>query len=676
MIPAGAQAQALPSQAGLPQPRLPMESLVGISIGFALVLAVHFRNLPLWILITAGMCIALRLLLALRGGDAPHKSVTLLIAVLAIALLFLKFRTFNGLAAGTALLALTCALKLLETKNSRDIYIITFGIYFFSLAGLLQSESFWLLAYMISVCWFATLILLRTATRSPAQPWIRSLRYGGRLFLQALPLAVIFWLLFPRLATPLWSLPGGSGSAQTGLSDSMSPGDITSLAQSDEVAFRVHFKGAAPPPKDQYWRGPVLHEFDGRTWKRAAYQNNYSTTPPAGDGAVYEYTINLEPHAHNWVYALDRPVKFDLPRGAVNSDFTLQQPFPVDTPIDVVIISRAGTVKEAELDRVSAARDLQGQRSRNPRTQRLAQELLAAHSDPWDRVMAVLRMFAQQNFYYTLTPPPLGENSVDEFLFDTKRGFCGHYASAFAVLARASGIPTRIVTGYQGGTYNRFGNYWIVRQREAHAWDEVWIGGRGWVRVDPTSVIDPSRVEQSINDEVAADEPLTNHWQRRWRWFSDARLRLDELSELWRQQFLTFNQDSQERLLKNLHIPEPDTQKLILLLAAMLTAVLVWLTWQVRRELDPRLKDPVLRGFQNLSRKLAAVGLPRQPHEGAIDYARRVSEARPDLASPVTALCESYSALRYSAAPALSTRSFEAAVRSFKAGRARQASGG
>jgi transglutaminase-like putative cysteine protease len=645
-------------------------------LGFALVLVVHYRNLPAWIMIIAAACMALRLLLAARGREAPPQGVTLLIAVLCIALLFLKFRTFNGLAAGTALLALTCALKLLETKTQRDVYIITLGVYFFSLAALLQSESFWLLTYLIAVCWFTTLVLLRTATRQPSPAWGRTIRYGGRLFLQALPLAIIFWLLFPRLATPLWSLPGSAGNAATGLSDSMSPGDITQLAQSDEVAFRVHFKGPAPPPRDQYWRGPVLHAFDGRSWRRDSFQPSFAGSPPQGDGALFRYTVTLEPHPHNWIYALDHPASFKLARGSLTTDFTLSQPLPVDSSIDVEITSRAGTPLEAAPDGLARARDLHVDKTRNPRSQQLAQGLRAAHPDPWEWVQAVLQMFAQQDYFYTLTPPPLGRDSVDDFLFNSKRGFCGHYASAFALLARSAGIPARVVTGYQGGTYNRFGDYWIVRQREAHAWDEVWIDGRGWVRVDPTSAIDASRVEQSVNDEVTDDEPLTNHWQRHWRWFSDARLRLDELGELWREQILTFNQDSQERLLKRLHIPEPDAQKLILLLAAMLALVLVWLTWQVRRELDPKSKDPALRGFLRLCNKLAAVGIPRHRHEGALDYALRVSRERPDLKQPVTALCEAYAALRYSAAPEISASAFEAAVRAFKARRVPQGSSG
>jgi protein-glutamine gamma-glutamyltransferase len=287
-------------------------------------------------------------------------------------------------------------------------------------------------------------------------------------------------------------------------------------------------------------------------------------------------------------------------------------------------------------------------------------------------------MFTQQAFYYTLTPPKLAGDSVDEFLFDTKRGFCGHYASAFATLMRAAGIPARVVTGYHGGTFNRFADYWILRQSDAHAWTEVWIEGRGWLRIDPTSAIAPGRVERGLNDAVSADEPLGSRWQRRTPWLADTRLRLDALRQLWRERILMFDQDSQQKVLEWLNIPEPDGQKLVMVLTAALTVVLGWLTWAVRREIDPARKEPLLRAYGRLCAKLAAVGMPRLMHEGAEDYAARVAQRRPDLGPAVTALCRHYCMLRYAAAPTrITLGQFDAAVRAFRpASKQKQHAGG
>jgi hypothetical protein len=302
----------------------------------------------------------------------------------------------------------------------------------------------------------------------------------------------------------------------------------------------------------------------------------------------------------------------------------------------------------------------------NPRTRQLAKSLRSRHPNDMELVTAVLQMFTEQPYYYTLTPPKLANDSVDRFLFETKRGFCGHYASAFAVLMRAAGIPARVVTGYQGGTFNRFSDYWILRQSNAHAWDEIWIEGRGWVRVDPTASIAPQRIERDVRDSVSADTSTLSHWRGHSRWLADARLRLDALRELWRERVLTFNQDSQERLMEMLHIPDPDGEKLVAVMAAALALVLLWLTWQVRRELDPRAADLAVRSYGRLCAKLAAAGIPRSAHEGAESYAARVATLRPDLAATVEALCRYYSNLRFAPPSRLSAAQFRTQVRAFQ----------
>jgi hypothetical protein len=292
-----------------------------------------------------------------------------------------------------------------------------------------------------------------------------------------------------------------------------------------------------------------------------------------------------------------------------------------------------------------------------------------------DYVHAVLEMFRLEPFYYTLTPPLLGTEAVDEFLFDSKRGFCGHYASAFAALMRAAGIPARVVTGYQGGTYNRFADYWILRQSDAHAWDEVWIEGQGWLRIDPTSMIAPERVDRGLTDIVTPGHALSSRWQQRTTWLTDTRLRFDALRLLWRQRILGFDQSSQEKLLSLLHVPDPDGQKIALALAACLIAGMAWLTWTVRRELRVRPRDPLNRAFDTLCRRLAALGLPRRPQEDAEVFGARVAAERPDLAPLVGGLCREYSDLRYGAAPSgAAIAAFVAAVRRFRPGRSRTGS--
>ena len=645
--------------------RVTYEQLLGISGCLALALLAHITTLPLWVLGIVVACGIIRLSLARSGRGALPGRMLFVIAVLVVPLLLVRFHTFNGLVGGTALLSVTAGLKLLETRTQRDIYIITLIIYFVSLAALLEGDSFWLLAYLIGVCWLTTATLLRLTSSGPAPGWRRSLRYGGRVLAQALPLALVFWLLFPRFAQPLWRIPNDSQTAVSGLSDTMSPGDITQLALSDEVAFRVRFESATPPNRERYWRGPVLDVFDGHIWSRSPSSQGAPALKPLGPS--YKYTVMMEPHQHRWIFMLDWPSSWNLPRAELSSDYTLMQYEPLSRPVDVVGASYTLVEATAPLNARTRSRDLRLPGDRNPRTKALAQELRSSHADDMEFIQAVLAMFTQQPFFYTLTPPKLSDDSVDEFLFNTKRGFCGHYASAFAALARAAGIPARVVTGYQGGTLNPYGDYWILRQSDAHAWTEVWIEGRGWVRIDPTAAIAPERVERGLPDVVSADEALTSPWQSRTRWFSGLRLRFDAVKEIWRERILDFDQDSQRKLLEFLKIPEPDGQKLVMVLAIAMSLVLVWLTWQVRRELAPRSKDETARAYAQLCAKLAAAGIARMPHEGAEVYASRVAHLRPDLAGSVTNLCRQYSFLRY-AAPSTSVTlgQFQAAVRAFR----------
>lgn len=645
--------------------RVTLERLLWASACVALALLADVSTLPPWVLAAVGCAAAVRLVLAARGRGAPPRAIRWLVSAASIGWLFLQLRTFNGLSAGTALLSLIAGLKLMETQTRRDLHVITLIIYFLSLAALLAAESFWLLSYLIGVCWLTTSTLLFSNAPRAGRGGT-AVRYTGRILAQALPLAVAAWLFFPRFGGPLWQMADDGRSATSGLSDTMSPGDITDLAASDEVAFRVRFSAAAPPPQERYWRGPVLHDFDGHAWRRT---DAGPVRAPAllFQGPEYRYTVSLEPNRHNWIFVLDWPARWNAPRGVLTSDYMLVAPNPIVQPTDVVASSYGHVLAGEPLSAGMRRRDTWLPPGRNARTMRLARELRDAHPDDMGYVRAVLDMFRRQPFFYTLTPPPLADDSVDEFLFDSRRGFCGHYASAFAVLMRAIGIPARVVTGYQGGTFNRFADYWILRQSDAHAWDEIWIEGRGWLRVDPTSAIAAERVERGLNDIVSAGQPLTSRWQQRTPWLTDTRLRIDALRLLWRERILRYDQGSQEKLLSFLHIPEPDPGKLALVLAVGLILGMMWLTWQVPRALQPSRRDPVDRAYARVCRALAAVGLPRTPHEGAEAYASRVAARRPDLASALTALCRRYSDLKYAGKPSRAAAStFVAGARAFR----------
>ncbi len=645
--------------------RLSFERLSWICGCLALALAPDLGRLPVWILATAAAAMAIRLSLAALGRDSLPRTLRILLALCAVAALFLQFRTFNGITAGTALLALVAGLKLLETRTRRDVCVVALIVYFLCLAALLVGSSFWLLAYLIGVCWLTTATLLRVTVASASPEWRASLRYSGKVLLHAVPIALALWLFFPRFAEPLWRVAGDDQSAVSGLGDAMSPGDITELVLSDRIAFRVHFGGAPPPPEERYWRGPVLHEFDGRTWRRG--EPDFGAAPaliPAGP--EYRYDISLERQRYNWLYLLEWPMQWNLPRGLLTGDYMVVLPAAAGRAIDVSATSVTHAQSSGLLGDARRRRDTRLPQGSNPRTVALAHRLRADHPAALDFIAAVLSKFRTEEFFYTLTPPPLGADSADDFLFDTKRGFCGHYASAFAVLMRAAGIPARIVTGYFGGSYNPYADHWIVRQSDAHAWTEVWVEGRGWMRVDPTAAIAPTRIDRSVRDAQNAVGVFGIEAVGHLPWIADLRLRLDALRELWRARILQYDQDSQQTVLAHLMIPDPDARKLIIVLASALSLVLAWLTWQVRGELTARPADSLSRSYARLCAKLAARGLPRRPHEGAETYAARIAQSRPELGLVVRALCRQYNELRYGPGHSSGEAArFAAAVRAF-----------
>ncbi len=617
------------------------EQIKWISLALVLALLPHVTDLPGWVLLIVGGTLSTRLYLSVRGLPPPPTVIRTLLAVFAMSLLFITYRTFNGLHAGSALLCLVAGFKVLESRQQRDLAVITLIIYFLSLAALLANASFWLFAYLISVCVFTCATLLRsTTTYSPR--WPKTLRYVGRVFLQALPLTLCLWLLFPRFAGPLWQMTAEDHHALTGLSDKMSPGDISELTQSEEVAFRVHFFAGTPAPAQRYWRGPVLSDFDGRTWSQSIPTHKLVAFQPRG--TPYQYKISVEPHPHQWIYTLDWPARWNLSEAFLTNDYVLMQNESVSVPLNVLVTSYS-SVPPSIADSVMLQRDLRLPFNQNPRTALFAQRLRLSAGTDLAYVRAVLNQFTREKFFYTLNPPKLDQNSVDEFLFSTKRGFCGHYASAFAVLMRAAGIPARVVTGYQGGVYNRFADYWMIKQSDAHAWTEIWLAGTGWQRVDPTSFIAPERIEHVIVDRLT-EFSFVSRWNHPLSWFADTRLRFDALKQFWRNQILNFNQQSQNKLLEFFLIREPDTQKLVWLLSAGLALSLGWLTWTIGGELHVR-RAPLIRAYQQLCAKFATIGISRRTHEGAEDYAQRIADLRPDLAALATTLFRDYNKLRY-----------------------------
>ncbi|WP_068638226.1 transglutaminase TgpA family protein [Thauera butanivorans] len=607
----------------------------------ALTMAPHASWLPPWI---SGLCAALlawRGLLLWHGRQAPSPWLLLALTAAAAAGVRAEFGHFFGKDPGVALLALLLGLKLLEIRAARDARAAVMLCFFLQLAIFFEDQSFPVAALALS----ASLLGL-AALVAQADPNGRSgehLRVAGTLMAQGLPFMLILFVLFPRIDGPLWGLPADAFSARTGLSESMSPGSISALSQSGEIAFRASFAGEVPARRQRYWRGPVLTRFDGRTWQ-AEHAQEAAAPFHAADGKRIDYTLTLEAHGKRWLLALDFPGA----TGAAlrhTSDFQLLAPRPVRSRVQHELSAHpaavAGLAETAAT--LAAARRLPP--GFNPRTQALAARLAAdaeSHEQILQRAVSHLR---DAGLLYTLRPPLLGRDSVDEFLFGSRRGFCEHFASAFTVLMRAAGVPARVVTGYQGGEINPVDGNLVVRQLDAHAWSEVWLAGRGWVRVDPTYLAAPRRIDDGLAAALPAGEALPFTLRAQHDWLRNMRLRWEALSNAWNQRVLGYNPERQRALLSRLGLAPGDAWRLAGMLAAAIgVPFLCLLLWAGRRR---RSTDPLDRAWQALSTKLAARGLARQPWEGPHDYTQRVASAIPELAAAVRAIGVDYASLRY-----------------------------
>jgi len=648
-----------------PKQPISWRHVIYLLLSLAMVAAPHAEHLPWWAIALVVTLMAWRAYLGYARLAMPSRWLLVLIALAALIGVFINYRTIFGRDAGVALLVVMLGLKLLEMRTLRDAVLLIFLGYFLVITNFLHSQTIVTALYMLACTLVitATMISLHFARHEP--PFRAQLRMAGVLLAQSVPLMLVLFLLFPRVPGPLWGLPQDAFSGVSGLSDTMSPGSLSNLILLDAVAFRVKFESTMPPLKDLYWRGPVMWDFDGRTWSAPRFF--YATNRIDATGDPVRYEVTLEPHSKRWLFALDLPARIP-PRAFISTDFQLHGYEPVNRRIRYEMLSYLNPAFGERARPFTLRRALHLPEGSSPRARELARALREQHADDLAIVNAMLRMFRNEKFYYTLTPPLLGAQPVDEFLFSTRSGFCEHYSSAFAVVMRAAGIPARIVTGYQGGEINNFGNYLIVRQAEAHAWVEVWLKDRGWMRIDPTSAVSPSRVSAGISAAVPNDETLPLGVRGEIEWLRQMRLSWDFMANSWNQWVLGYTQERQQWLLSRVGIDNATWQNLTAILLVLSGIIIAAFTAMLLRQMKNRTHDPVRAAYLRFCDKLRRRGLLRDPAEGPVDFAQRVERSRPDLTPAVAAITRLYVALRYgggSSADAL--RELQTRVRQFTA---------
>ena len=644
------------------------ERIVWLSVALSLVLVPHALRMPIWVTISFALLTLWRVEHAIHGVRLPSRWYRVALSLIIVIGVFLSYGTLFGRQAGIAALAVLAGMKLLEIESLRDAYAAAFLGYFLVITNFLYSQTIATGVYMLLVVVVMTATLIVVSAPSDGFDIKKNLRYAATMLAQALPLMVVLFLLFPRVPGPLWGLPKDARSATSGLSESMSPGAISQLGLSTSAAFRVEFDGPIPEPSTLYWRGPVFWNTDGRTWSSGEHRLNRQLPELEPRGAPLYYTITLEPHDQHWIFALDVP-------GTVQRDMRISDEYQLFATRRVRDRARFrlrsypnGGMKRMTTGQREAA--LRLPKDAHPRARELAGLWREEVTSDAQLVEKSLHYFRTQAFFYTLRPPLLLNDPVDDFLFGTRRGFCEHYASSFTVLMRAAGIPARVVTGYQGGDVNPLGNYMIVRQRDAHAWSEVWLEGRGWVRVDPTAAVSPQRIEQGmdaaiphqIGPEVFNFAPSGRLAQI----FRNLRHGWDTVNNTWNQWVLGYGPARQRSLLAKVGLDASDWRSLLFSLLGAIVALLGGITiWLMRNTPS---SDPVVRAYQRFCGKLDRVGMRRRPSEGPRAFARRSRARFPDLADTVEAITRLYIAIRYEESSA-DIKRLERAVSAFKPGR-------
>ena len=640
--------------------QIPRNSLALLMIAQAVVVLPHAAHITPWIIAVGLFCGYWRWMVYQGRWDYPQRWIKVLLVVASAIGVGASGKSAFSLETATGLLIVAFALKLVEMKSRRDAYLVIHLCYFIVAAEFLFDQSIGVALYSVLSMVIVTAALVGLHQLHTRVRVSTSLRTATVLVMQAVPLMLVLFLFFPRVA-PLWSVPLPGGT-RTGMTDHVAPGDIAALTRSDEIAFRAVFDGPVPPARALYWRGLVYSNFSQGTWSVGGVSGAPENAPvSAGARADFmpdvsdiepvSYQVLLEPTQASWLFGLD--VAIPVAHGtSLTRDFRLISAEPIHTMVRYRGVAYPEAPMDLQLPDWLRMRETRLPDDDNPRIIAFAKDL-AARSDGNESFLAnVLQYIRTQSYFYTLNPPLLSNaDSVDAFWFDSRRGFCSHFAGAFVYLARAVGIPARMVGGYQGGEVNPLTGHLVVRQFDAHAWTEVWLEGRGWVRFDPTAAVAPARIESGLNAALSeADRAvLSSVTGARFEGvpgLRDVVYLFESMQHRWNLWVVGYDTEVQARYLADL-LGEvtPTRVGLAMLLGGgvSLALVVVSLFWRRR----PMPDHPAQRMFRRFAERLVRSGLTRAPGETPAHFLARVNAARNRAPSDVAPLIDHLDSLLY-----------------------------
>jgi transglutaminase-like putative cysteine protease len=633
----------------------------------------QFAHVPPWCAAFAVGVLSWRAWLAMVSKPLPGKLWLLGLLFVAVAATMVTYRTVLGRDAGVTLIVVLLALKTLELRAKRDVFVVFFLGFFTMLTNFFFSQSLPTAIAML-VALLGLLTALVNAHMPVGKPPLgEAARTAAWMTLLGAPVMALLFVLFPRFG-PLWGTPGDAMTGRSGLSSTMQVGNMASLALDESIALRVKFEGQMPLQGELYFRGPVLTQFDGREWRPLQPRIGSRFVPFTGGsqlqvtGEAVRYEVTMEPNNRPWIMAIDAaPGAPEVP--GFELLMTSELVWIANRPITDLVRYKAESYMQFRHGPRSIAalqpEYMQLPPDLNPRTLQLARQMrsdpVLSRGGPAALVNAALDRLRTGGYTYTLEPGVYGANTADEFWFDRKEGFCEHIASAFVVLMRAMDIPARLVTGYQGGELNRLDGYWIVRQSDAHAWTEVWLAGQGWVRVDPTSSVAPGRIGSlqrlapPQNALAAAFGTVTPGLAQSLRSVWEA------VNNTWNQRILNYTQSRQLNLLKDIGFSSPSWEDLASVLIAIVVIVALggaaWTIW------DRREHDPWLRLLHRVRRRLATAGIELTPATPPRRIATAVTARFGEIGAPLAHWLLELEKQRYAPSSEASLRALQRELR-------------
>ena len=628
--------------------RIPRRPMLWLAAALFFVLPPMFDGLAPWVPTLLLVAITTKFWMEPRGYRLRFLPLKIALVVGALVAIFISYGAIKGIEPGVSLIIVLMSLKIFEAHTAREFHFMVMLGWVLCLCGFFLAQDL-----AIAVCIMIAFTLLTTALiqfyrgLAGGRIW-QPLRAALTLLAQAVPLIVLFFLLFPRVTTAFRLLLTPNAVSASGFSDRLSPGSVEAMANSTAVAFRAEFPDDDVPRSiPLYWRGLVLTQGDGMEWQ---FREMLRSSPQFHSGGTIRQLITIEPHGEHWMFALDRPVT-EPPGASLRPGNYLRSWQPIVKPRRYEVKSSLELARQ-DLQPLERKQLLEVPASISPRIRELAQSWSQADPDPHAIIRRALDFFQTQRFRYSLSPGEYRKNDLDEFLFRRRIGFCEHYAASFATLMRLAGIPARVVIGYLGGEFNEMGHFYLVRQSDTHAWCEVWLPDIGWRRVDPTNVVAPERVNsgfESFLERNAAAGEITPRFSRtfaRQPFFAKIRLTWQTLNYVWDSRVLGFDAEAQQALTHEIGLPDVRPVSLLFLStiigAGFVVILAIWM--QFRARVQP---DPVQGLYTKFCAKAARMGAPRDPTEGPADFASRVSRVLPQESKRIATISNCYIGLRY-----------------------------